>query len=133
LLISLADAESARYGQAKQRRICNFGINCILGPVHVRATRHPVRQTFGTWRLRLSSIGRHLLDMAASEVVMLANRSVAFNLYEFHLEGVPAQDLAAAYSLPVERIEKCIERARLRLECQKQFSAQLTANTDSAV
>ena len=71
--------------------------------------------------------------MAAPEVIMLANRSLAFDLYEFHLEGVPIQDLAAAYSLQVEWIEKCIESTRQRLEYEKQFATQLTANTDSAV
>jgi hypothetical protein len=71
--------------------------------------------------------------MAAPEVMMLANRSLAFDLYEFHLEGIPAEDLAGAYSLPVEWIEKCIESMRLRLEYQKQFTAKLTANADSAV
>ena len=69
--------------------------------------------------------------MAAPEVIMLANRSLAFDLYEFHLEGVPTQDLAAAYSLPIEWIEKCIETTRLRLE--HQFATQLAVNTDSAV
>jgi hypothetical protein len=71
--------------------------------------------------------------MAAPEVIMLANRSLALDLYEFHLEGVPAQDIATTYSLPVEWIEKCIENTRLRLEYQKQFDTPLTANTDSTV
>jgi hypothetical protein len=71
--------------------------------------------------------------MATPEVMLLANRSLAFDLYKFHLEGIPAQDLAAAYSLPVEWIEKCIECTRLRLECQKRFATQLMANAESAV
>jgi hypothetical protein len=71
--------------------------------------------------------------MAAREVMMLANRSLALDLYEFHLEDVTTQDLAAAYSLPVEWIEKCIESTRLRLEYQKQFARQLTASAGSAV
>ena len=64
---------------------------------------------------------------------MLANRNLALDLFEFHLEGVPAQDLTATYSLPVEWIENCIESTSLHLEYQKQFATQLTANADSAV
>ena len=33
-------------------------------------------------------------------VKLLANKSFGFSLYDFHLEGVSAKELAAAYSLP---------------------------------
>ena len=71
--------------------------------------------------------------MAAPPVMMLANRGLAFSLYEFYLEGVPVQELASAYSLPVEWVDECIETRRLRLEHQNRFTAQLLGSPDSAV
>ena len=43
--------------------------------------------------------------MAALPVIMLANRGLAFSLYEFYLEGVSVQELASVYALPVEWVE----------------------------
>ena len=60
--------------------------------------------------------------MAAPQVMMLANRGLALSLYEFYLEGVPVQELASAYALPVEWIEERIETTRLRLEYQNRFT-----------
>ena len=71
--------------------------------------------------------------MAAPPVIMLANRGLAFDLYEFYLEGVPVQELASAYALPVEWVEERIEITRLRLEDQNRFTARLVASTNSAV
>ena len=71
--------------------------------------------------------------MVAPPVMMLANRGLAFSLYEFYLEGVPVQELASAYALPVEWIEERIEITRLRLEYQNRSTARLVASADSAV
>jgi hypothetical protein len=71
--------------------------------------------------------------MATPAVMMLANRGLAFTLYEFHLEGIPVQDLATGYSLPVEWVEKRIEAVRLRLKYQNQFTARPMGSVDSAV
>ena len=41
--------------------------------------------------------------------MILANKSLAFSLYDFHLEGVSAKELAADYSLPITWVEERIE------------------------
>jgi len=62
--------------------------------------------------------------MAGLPVMVLANRGLALSLYEFYVEGVPVQELASAYALPVEWVEERIETTRLRLEHQNQFTAR---------
>ena len=54
--------------------------------------------------------------MAHLPVMMLANRGLAISPYEFYLEGIPLQELASAYALPVAWVEACIETTCLRLE-----------------
>ncbi len=54
-----------------------------------------------------------------------ANRPLAFNLYDFHLNGVPVEKLAAAYALPVHSVEEKIEPARLCLKFQVKVSLGL--------
>jgi hypothetical protein len=51
-------------------------------------------------------------------VTVLANRSLAFSLYDFYLEGVSVEELAAAYSLPAHWVEERIEAIRLCLQFQ---------------
>ncbi|MDQ2840808.1 MAG: hypothetical protein M3Y72_07170 [Acidobacteriota bacterium] len=48
----------------------------------------------------------------------LANSSFAFHLCDFHLEGMSAQELAAAYTLPIGWVEERIEAVRLSLKFQ---------------
>ena len=55
-------------------------------------------------------------------VTLLANRSLAFSLYEFNLEGVSAKELASAYSLPANWVEDRIEAVRLCLKYQVKLS-----------
>jgi hypothetical protein len=47
-----------------------------------------------------------------------ANRSLAFSLYDFHLSGISIQELATAHSLSVHRVEECIEAVRLCVKHQ---------------
>jgi hypothetical protein len=54
-------------------------------------------------------------------VTLLANRSLAFSLYEFNLEGVSAKELASAYSLPANWVDG-IEAVRLCLRYQVKLS-----------
>jgi hypothetical protein len=42
-------------------------------------------------------------------VMVLANRSVPFWLYDLNLAGVSAQELATAYSLPSEWVQNQID------------------------
>jgi hypothetical protein len=51
-------------------------------------------------------------------VKLLANRSFGLSLYDFHLEGVSAKELAERHSLPVTWVEEWIEAARLCLKDQ---------------
>jgi hypothetical protein len=51
-------------------------------------------------------------------VVIIANRSFAFHLYDFHFDGVSAKELASAYSLPTHWVEERIEAVRLCLKFQ---------------
>ncbi|MDQ2949515.1 MAG: hypothetical protein M3Y27_26855 [Acidobacteriota bacterium] len=55
-------------------------------------------------------------------VILLANRSLPFHLYDFHLEGISAKELAAAHSLPVDWVEERIEAVRLCLKYQTKLS-----------
>lgn len=61
-------------------------------------------------------------------VMVLANTSLAFSLYDFYLEGVSVEELAAAYSLPPHCVEERIEAVRLCL----QFQAKATFDTRQA-
>lgn len=70
---------------------------------------------------------RHLTDMNPA-VMVLANRSLSFSLYDFYLEGVSLQELAAAYSLPVHCVEERIEAVRFCL----QFQAKVALDTRQA-
>jgi hypothetical protein len=54
-------------------------------------------------------------------VVLLANRSLPFSLYDFHLNGVSARELAHAYSLPLPWVEERLEAVRLCLKYQVTF------------
>ena len=51
-------------------------------------------------------------------IVLLANKSPIFSLYDFHLQGVPVKTLATAYSLPAHWVEEQIEAVRLCLTFQ---------------
>jgi hypothetical protein len=51
-------------------------------------------------------------------MIVHANKSLAFSLYDFHLNGVSVEKLAAAYSLPVQSVEERIEAVRLCLTFQ---------------
>jgi hypothetical protein len=51
-------------------------------------------------------------------MIVHANKSLAFSLYDFHLNGVPLEKLAAAYSLPIQSVEERIEAVRLCLTFQ---------------
>jgi len=57
-------------------------------------------------------------------VKRLANKSVSFSLYDFHLEGVSAAELATAYSLPETWVEERIEAVRLCLKYQVKVSVK---------
>jgi hypothetical protein len=56
--------------------------------------------------------------------MILANKSLAFSLYDFHLEGVSAKELAADYSLPITWVEERIEAVRLCLKYQVKLSVK---------
>jgi hypothetical protein len=55
-------------------------------------------------------------------VVLLANRSLAFSLYEFNLEGFSTHELASTYSLPVHWVKERIEAVRLCVKYQVHLS-----------
>jgi hypothetical protein len=65
--------------------------------------------------------GLHLSGMNPA-VMFYANKSLPFSLYDFHLAGVPARELAAAHSLPIAWVEERIEAVRLCLEYQVRLS-----------
>jgi len=60
-------------------------------------------------------------------VVLLANQSLPFSLYDFHLNGVSAQELAVAYDLPLHWVEERLEAVRLCLKYQVQVSVSSRA------
>ncbi len=60
-------------------------------------------------------------------VALLANRSLAFSLYEFNLDGFSPKELASVYSLPAEWIEERIESVRLCLKHQVKLSVATSA------
>jgi hypothetical protein len=51
-------------------------------------------------------------------VVLLGNRSWSLSLYDLNLNGISAQELATAYSMPLHVIEERIEAVRLCLKYQ---------------
>jgi hypothetical protein len=53
-----------------------------------------------------------------------ANRPLAFNLYDFHLNGVPVEKLAAAYALPVHSVEEKIGASKALSEVSGQGFAR---------
>ena len=62
-------------------------------------------------------------------VILLANKSLAFSLYDFNLEGISVEELATAYSLPVNWVEQHIEAVRVCLKYQVKLSVGLSAAT----
>ena len=67
--------------------------------------------------LRFFLNARHVSDMNPA-VMVVANKSLAFSLYDFYLEGVSTEELAAAYALPLHYVEERIEAVRLCLQFQ---------------
>ena len=61
-------------------------------------------------------------------VALLADRSLAFSLYDFHLQGVSPRELASTYSLPADWVEERIEAVRLCLKYQVKLSVAVSAN-----
>jgi hypothetical protein len=53
---------------------------------------------------------------------ILANNSLPFSLYDFHLSGLSARELADAHSLPVHWVEERLEAIRLCLKYQVKLS-----------
>jgi hypothetical protein len=60
-------------------------------------------------------------------VMLLANKSLAFSLYDFNLEGISVEELATAYSLPVNWVEQRIEAVRMCLKYQVKLSVGVSA------
>lgn len=56
--------------------------------------------------------------------MLLANKSLAFGLYDFHLQGVSANELASAYSLSRAWVEERLEAVRLCLKFQVKLSVR---------
>lgn len=65
-------------------------------------------------------------------VMLLANKSLAFSLYDFHLEGVSEEELAAAYALPIDWVEERIEAVRLCLKYQVKLSVKSETSAKAA-
>jgi hypothetical protein len=68
-------------------------------------------------RIFLGELHQKIMNPA---LMVHANKSLAFCLYDFHLNGVPVEKLAAAYRIPVHSIEEKIEAVRLCLNFQVQ-------------
>jgi hypothetical protein len=66
-------------------------------------------------RIFLGELHQSIMNPA---FMMHANRSLAFSLYDFHLNGVPIEKLAAAHGLPLHTVEEKIEAVRLCLNFQ---------------
>jgi hypothetical protein len=60
-------------------------------------------------------------------IMLLANHSLAFHLYDFQLEGISAKELATAYSLPFDWVVERIEAVRLCLTFQTKLSLPRSA------
>jgi hypothetical protein len=63
-------------------------------------------------------------------IAIIANRSFAFHLYDFHFDGISAKEMASAYSLPTHWIEERIEAARLCLKFQAKATIGIEAELD---
>ena len=64
-------------------------------------------------------------------LMLLANSSFPVSLYDFHLDGISARELANAYSLPIAWVEERLEAVRL---CVKyQVAVSVTAKPLSAL
>jgi hypothetical protein len=50
--------------------------------------------------------------------MLFANRSFAFHLYDFNLEGISVEKLAATYSLSIASVQERIESVRLCIKYQ---------------
>lgn len=70
----------------------------------------------------------HLVSMNPAFMVV-ANQSFSFNLYDLHLEGLTAKELAKAYSIALFRVEEHLEAVRLSLK----YQVKLTVGVDHAV
>jgi hypothetical protein len=55
-------------------------------------------------------------------LALLANKSLPFSLYDFHLSGVSAKELAQTYDLPLSWVEERLEAVRLCLKYQVSLS-----------
>lgn len=53
---------------------------------------------------------------------ILANKSLPFSLYDFHLNGVSSRELAEAYDLPLSWVEERLEAVRLCLKFQVELA-----------
>jgi hypothetical protein len=51
-------------------------------------------------------------------LMLLANSSFPVSLYDFHLDGISARELATAYSLPLAWVEERLEAVRLCVKYQ---------------
>lgn len=49
---------------------------------------------------------------------VLANKYLPFGLYDFHMNGIPAKQLAEMYDLPLTWVEERLEAVRLLLKFQ---------------
>jgi hypothetical protein len=58
-------------------------------------------------------------------LMLLANSSFPVSLYDFHLDGVSARELATAYSLPLAWVEERLEAVRLCLKYQVAVSLSM--------
>jgi hypothetical protein len=63
-------------------------------------------------------------------LALLANKSLPFSLYDFHLSGVSAKELAQAYDLPLRWVEERLEAVRLCLKYQVELA--FVAKTETA-
>jgi hypothetical protein len=55
-------------------------------------------------------------------LMLLANSSFPVSLYDFHLDGISARELAKAYSLPLTWVEERLEAVRLCVKYQVDVS-----------
>ncbi len=65
--------------------------------------------------------------------MVLANRSLPFELYDLHLAGVSAEQLAAQYSMPLFRVRERLEAVRLCLKHQVTLSLGAEQNASGTL
>jgi hypothetical protein len=65
----------------------------------------------------------HCVDMIPA-LAYLGNSSLPFSLYDFHLSGVSAKELASSHSLPLAWVEERLEAVRLCLKFQIRISLE---------